>query len=115
MTNHQLDQLTINTIRTLSMDAVQQANSGHPGAPLALAPVASTVWQHFLRFDPEDPAQSRVRGMSPGDYNGVWRKSAAFSGSSSVCLLSRARLITCPIFTPTIRGTWRSSASIRSN
>jgi transketolase len=55
MTNEQLDQLTINTIRTLSMDAVQQANSGHPGAPMALAPVAYTVWQHFLRFDPEDP------------------------------------------------------------
>jgi transketolase len=55
MTNEQLDQLTINTIRTLAMDAVQQANSGHPGAPMALAPVAYTVWQHFLRFDPEDP------------------------------------------------------------
>src|SRR6202142_940357 len=55
MTNEQLDQLSINTIRTLSMDAVQQANSGHPGAPMALAPVAYTVWQHYLRFDPEDP------------------------------------------------------------
>jgi transketolase len=55
MTNEQLDQLSINTIRTLSIDAVQQANSGHPGAPMALAPVAYTVWQHYLRFDPEDP------------------------------------------------------------
>ncbi len=55
MTNEQLDQLSINTIRTLAMDAVQQANSGHPGAPMALAPVAYWVWQHFLRFDPEDP------------------------------------------------------------
>jgi transketolase len=55
MTDEQLDQLCINTIRTLSMDAVQQANSGHPGAPMALAPVAYWVWQHFLRFDPEDP------------------------------------------------------------
>jgi transketolase len=55
MTNEQLDQLAINTIRTLSMDAVQQANSGHPGTPMALAPVAYTVWQRFLRFDPEDP------------------------------------------------------------
>ena len=55
MTNEQLEQLSINTIRTLSMDAVQKANSGHPGAPMALAPVAYTVWQHFLRFDPEDP------------------------------------------------------------
>jgi len=50
-----LDQLAINTIRTLSMDAVQQANSGHPGTPMALAPVAYAVWQKFLRFDPNDP------------------------------------------------------------
>jgi transketolase len=50
-----LDALCINTIRTLSMDAVQQANSGHPGTPMALAPVAYALWQHYLRFDPEDP------------------------------------------------------------
>jgi len=50
-----LDQLTINTIRTLSMDAVQQANSGHPGTPMALAPVAYLLWQKFLSFDPADP------------------------------------------------------------
>ena len=50
-----LDQLCINTIRTLSMDAVQAANSGHPGTPMALAPVAYTLWQDVLRFDPEDP------------------------------------------------------------
>lgn len=50
-----IDQLCINTIRTLSMDAVQQANSGHPGTPMAMAPVAYTLWQDFLRFDPEDP------------------------------------------------------------
>jgi transketolase len=50
-----LDTLSINTIRTLSMDAIQKANSGHPGTPMALAPVAYTLWQHFLRFDPEDP------------------------------------------------------------
>jgi transketolase len=50
-----LDQLCINTIRTLAMDAVQQANSGHPGTPMALAPVAYTLWQSFLRFDPADP------------------------------------------------------------
>ena len=46
--------LTINTIRTLAMDAVQKANSGHPGTPMALAPVAYTLWQNILRFDPED-------------------------------------------------------------
>src|SRR5215467_12519340 len=50
-----LDWLTINTIRTLSMDAVQQANSGHPGTPMALAPLAYVLWQKFLRFDPQDP------------------------------------------------------------
>jgi transketolase len=50
-----LDQLCINTIRTLAMDAVQAANSGHPGTPMALAPVIYTLWQHFLRLDPDDP------------------------------------------------------------
>jgi len=51
----ELDQLCINTIRTLSMDAIQKANSGHPGTPMALAPVAYVLWQRFLRFDPDDP------------------------------------------------------------
>lgn len=55
MDNSKLDQLCINTIRTLAMDAVQQANSGHPGTPMALAPVAYCLWQRFLRFDPLDP------------------------------------------------------------
>ena len=50
-----LDELCVNTIRTLSMDAVQAANSGHPGAPMGLAPVAYCLWQQFLRFDPQDP------------------------------------------------------------
>ena len=50
-----LDLLSVNTIRTLSMDAVQAANSGHPGTPMALAPVIYCLWQCFLRFDPEDP------------------------------------------------------------
>jgi transketolase len=45
----------VNTIRTLAMDAVQQANSGHPGTPMAMAPVAYTLWQRVLRFDPDDP------------------------------------------------------------
>jgi len=51
----QLDQTCINTIRTLSMDAVQAANSGHPGTPMAMAPVAYCLWQRFLRYDPQDP------------------------------------------------------------
>ncbi len=51
----QLDQLCINTIRTLSMDAVQKANSGHPGTPMALAPVAYVLWDRFLRYNPQNP------------------------------------------------------------
>ena len=50
-----MDMLCINTIRTLSMDAVQAANSGHPGTPMAMAPVAYCLWQEFLRYDPNDP------------------------------------------------------------
>src|ERR1043166_9564741 len=49
------DQLAINTIRTLAMDAVQAANSGHPGTPMAMAPVAYALWNRHLRFDPADP------------------------------------------------------------
>src|SRR5579859_3577432 len=52
---HPLDETCINTIRTLSMDAVQAAESGHPGTPMAMAPVAYYLWQYVLRFDPEDP------------------------------------------------------------
>jgi transketolase len=55
MTDKDFTQLCINTIRTLSMDAVQQANSGHPGTPMALAPVVYCLWQRFLRFDPSHP------------------------------------------------------------
>src|SRR6266481_5468182 len=55
VTGQQLDTLCINTIRTLAMDAVQQANSGHPGAPMGLAPVAYELWQEFLRYDTENP------------------------------------------------------------
>jgi transketolase len=51
----ELDLKCVNTIRTLAMDAVQAANSGHPGTPMALAPVAYCLWNRFLRFDPEDP------------------------------------------------------------
>jgi transketolase len=50
-----IEQLSINTIRTLSMDAVQKANSGHPGTPMALAPLAYVLWNEVLRYDPEDP------------------------------------------------------------
>ena len=50
-----VDKLAVDTIRTLAIDAVQAANSGHPGTPMAMAPVAYTLWQRFLRFDPDDP------------------------------------------------------------
>jgi transketolase len=55
LTETELDQLCINTIRTLSIDAVQQAKSGHPGTPMALAPLVYTIWNRVLRFDPQDP------------------------------------------------------------
>jgi transketolase len=50
-----LDALCVNTIRGLCMDAIEWANSGHPGTPLGMAPVAYTLWQRYLRFDPGDP------------------------------------------------------------
>jgi len=55
ITAAELDQLCINTIRTLSIDAVQQAKSGHPGTPMALAPLVYTIWNRIMRFDPQDP------------------------------------------------------------
>jgi transketolase len=55
MTHTELDQLSVDTIRTLSIDAVQQAKSGHPGTPMALAPLVYTIWNRVMRFDPEDP------------------------------------------------------------
>jgi transketolase len=55
LTIQELDELAINTIRTLSIDAVQQANSGHPGTPMALAPLVYVIWNEIMRFDPRDP------------------------------------------------------------
>ncbi|MGB6444980.1 MAG: transketolase [Xanthobacteraceae bacterium] len=55
LTSQELDDLAINTIRTLSIDAVQQANSGHPGTPMALAPLVYVIWNEVMRFDPQDP------------------------------------------------------------
>lgn len=52
---HPLDELCINTIRTLAIDAIQAANSGHPGTPMGMAPVGYYLWQYLLRFDPQDP------------------------------------------------------------
>src|SRR5260221_1896932 len=55
MTDQELDQLSISAIRTLCIDAVQQAKSGHPGTPMALAPLVYTIWNRVMQFDPEDP------------------------------------------------------------
>ena len=55
MSDEEMVQLAINTIRTLSIDAVQQAKSGHPGTPMALAPLVYTIWNRVMRFDPQDP------------------------------------------------------------
>ena len=55
MSRQNIDQLCINTIRTLSIDGVQQANSGHPGAPMGLAPVVYELWQKYLQYDPANP------------------------------------------------------------
>jgi transketolase len=55
VTDKPIAQVAINTIRTLAIDAIQQANSGHPGTPMGMAPVVYCLWQRFLRFDPEDP------------------------------------------------------------
>jgi transketolase len=58
LSDNDLETLSVNTIRTLCMDAIQAANSGHPGTPMGIAPVAYTLWQRFLRFDPADPIWS---------------------------------------------------------
>src|SRR6516164_675100 len=55
MSDDKLTQLAVNTIRTLSIDAVQAAKSGHPGTPMALAPLVYTLWNRVMRFDPQDP------------------------------------------------------------
>ncbi|MGE0821125.1 MAG: hypothetical protein AB7P18_03350 [Candidatus Binatia bacterium] len=61
MTDQQMMQLVaINTIRTLSIDAVQQAKSGHPGTPMALAPLVYTLWNRVMRFDPQDPTHTEI-------------------------------------------------------
>jgi transketolase len=54
-TKQNIEQLCINTIRTLSLDAVQKANSGHPGLPLGMAPTAYVLWAKFMRHNPKNP------------------------------------------------------------
>jgi transketolase N-terminal domain/subunit len=65
------DDQCINTIRTLAIDAVQKANSGHAGTPMALVPVVYTLWQEFLRYDPAEARMNPVRALH--DYGqSVW-------------------------------------------
>jgi len=81
----ELDQLVINTIRTLSMDAVQKANSGHPGTPMAMAPLAHTLFDRFLWFNPADPRwQNRDRfvlSAGLGGMGGAQPLAAAMNGA----------------------------------
>jgi transketolase len=65
MSDAQLDQLSINCIRTLSIDAVQQAKSGHPGTPMALAPLIYTLWNRVMCFDPQASTFGWERYVSP--------------------------------------------------
>jgi len=68
MTDSELDQLSVNTIRTPSIDAVERAKSGHPGTPMALAPLVYTMWNRVMRFD---PATSEIRFRAgPGGGGG---------------------------------------------
>src|SRR6201995_4698021 len=86
MTKEELDQLAINTIRTLSIDAVQQAKSGHPGTPMALAPLVYTIWNRVLRFAPQDPIwPNRDRFVLSNGHASMLRGSALhLSGTQAV-------------------------------
>jgi transketolase len=95
-----LDRLSINTIRTLSMDAVQAADSGHPGTPMALAPVAYCLWQRFLRFDPADP---------------IWPNRDRFilsNGHASMLLYSLLHLTGVRAVNPKYEATGRPAVSL---
>jgi len=88
MSKQNIDQLCINSIRTLSMDAVQQANSGHPGAPMGLAPVVYELWQKYLKYDPANP---------------VWPNRDRFvlsAGHASMLLYSTLHLTGVRAYTP---------------
>ena len=96
-----LDQLSVNTIRTLSMDAVQKANSGHPGTPMALAPVAYALWQRHLRFDPDDP---------------IWPNRDRFvlsMGHASMLLYSLLHLAGVKAVEPEVRDAGRARGAAR--
>ena len=79
----QLDQRSIDTIRTLCIDAIEAANSGHPGTPVGIAPVTYTLWQRFLAFDPSDPIwPNRDRFvLSAGHASGLSTRNTKSSAS----------------------------------
>ena len=84
---HDLDQQCINTIRTLSIDAVQKANSGHPGAPMGLAPAAFVLWKYFLKHNPKNPAWiDRDRFVLSGGHASMLLYSLLYLNGYSVTL-----------------------------
>ena len=112
----QLDQLSINTIRTLSMDAVQKANSGHPGAPMALAPVAYLLYTKVMKHNPANPhwfdrdrfvlsaghaSMLLYSTLHLSGYGGRWRTSRTSASSAAP---PRAT----PSTRPTAPPAWRS-------
>ena len=93
-TNDTIDQLCVDTVRTLAMDAVQAANSGHPGTPMALAPVVYCLWQRVLRFDPSHP---------------IWPNRDRFVlsvGHASMLLYAMLHLSGVRAVNPQVRNAW---------
>ena len=92
-----IDDLCVNTIRTLAMDAVQQANSGHPGTPMALAPVVYCLWQRFLCFDPTHPIwPNRDRFVLSAGHASMLLYSMLHLTGSGQSIPNTRRLATCP-------------------
>ena len=94
VSSEERDRLAITTIRTLAMDAVQTAHSGHPGTAMAMAPVVYCLWQRFLRFDPDDPilAESRsVRSLDRTRLDALVRDAAPMWGKGRQCEVRTVR------------------------
>src|SRR6516164_3656688 len=87
MSDQELELLCINTIRTLSIDAVQHAKSGHPGTPMALAPLVYAIWNEVMRFDPQDPraaAQAKAAGIPITSFSEHRRIDLTIDGADEV-------------------------------
>jgi len=110
MSGDQIDQLCINTIRTLSIDAIQKAKSGHPGTPMALAPLVYTLWNRILRFDPQDPIRNvgpchryaHLRSLRAIERVAAKVRIRTWSGrrSGSRAIASNLNRFTWPIYSP---------------